>query len=48
MSLVAGVLHSETKASWLDILIGDDLVTRNVDIPLDLGLLRPHVSIWWK
>lgn len=40
MSLVVRVLHLETIVSGLDILVGSDLVTGNIDISLDLNLLK--------
>ena len=44
MSLVVRVFHFETVASRLDVLVGGNLISRNVDISLDFGLLNPKVS----
>jgi len=40
VGLVVRMFHSETIASGFDILIRDDLITRNVDISFDLSLLE--------
>lgn len=40
VSLVIRMLHLEAIASGLDSLVGGDLVTRSVDISLDLSLLK--------
>ena len=45
MGLVVWVLHFETVTPRLDILIGGNPVTRNVDVSFDLGLLRRKVSL---
>ena len=40
MSLVVRMFHFETIVSRLDVFVGGDLITRNVDISFDLGLLK--------
>ena len=40
MSLVVRMFHLETITSRLDILVGGDLVARNVDVSFDLSLLK--------
>ena len=40
MSLIVGVFHFETIASRLDILVGSNSITRNIDISLDFNLLK--------
>ena len=44
MCLVVRVFHFETIASGLDIFIRGDLVTSNVDISFDLGLLKLELA----
>lgn len=44
MSLVVRVFHFETITSGLNILIGSDLITTNVDISFNLSFLESNVN----